>query len=118
MLDRYQRRLDRVGVGVGSDGRLGHRLDGRCEAGGVWDSMAAGSPPAPERAADAGHGDEDMGIVAAPRGLRSSAPLQRSRPKSCRKNRKMLKMSMKMVAASGIASSCPPWRRRLKSTTV
>ncbi len=40
------------------------------------------------------------------------------RPKICRKNRKMLRTSMKIAAASGIASSLPARRSRLKSTTV
>ena len=48
----------------------------------------------------------------------SMSPHQERRPKICRKNRKMLRTSMKMAAASGIASSLPARRKRLKSTTV
>lgn len=52
-------------------------------------------------------------------GLRRDATREaQRRPNSCRKNRKTLKTSRKMPAASGIAASPPARRRRLKSTTV
>ena len=64
-------------------------------------------------------GEQDRRELALHRASESQlAARQERRPKICRKNRKMLRTSMKMAAASGIASSLPARRRRLKSTTV